>query len=212
MSRPPKVLFGTLRIWLLVLAASVAAVAMPAERLSHGQALEALAEADGSARLAGVRRLAEIGTMADVEALLKRLRDADEQVRLHAADAMWRIWGRSGDAEIDDLYLRGTAEMQGGNFRDALATFDRIVLLKPDFAEGWNKRATARYVAEDYAGAVGDCEATLARNPHHFGALSGSEASWIAVGRFCGLSSTSRRATMSSYSRIRARSVRRSAV
>ena len=182
MSRPPKVLFGTLRIWLVVLAAAVAAVAMPAERLSHGQALEALAEADGSARLAGVRRLAEIGTMADVEALLKRLRDADDQVRLHAADAMWRIWGRSGDAEIDDLYLRGTAEMQGGNFRDALATFDRIVLLKPDFAEGWNKRATIRFLLGDYENSLMDCDEVFKRNPYHFGALAGAGQIHIMLG------------------------------
>jgi len=53
----------------------------------------------------------------------------------------------------------------------------------PTFAEGWNKRATVRYIAENYEGAIADCEETLARNPHHFGALSGAGLCYMALGR-----------------------------
>ncbi len=74
--------------------------------------------------------------------------------------------------------------MEGRRLEDAIGCFTRIIEGAPDFAEGWNKRATARYVAEDYPGAVADCEETLARNPHHFGALSGQGLCHMALGQF----------------------------
>ena len=58
-----------------------------------------------------------------------------------------------------------------------------IVKRKPAFAEGWNKRATVRYVAENYEGSIADCEETLKRNPNHFGALSGQGLCYMALGR-----------------------------
>src|SRR5436309_2818650 len=61
--------------------------------------------------------------------------------------------------------------------------FARIIARAPEFAEGWNKRATVRYIAENYEGSIDDCEETLRRNPNHFGALSGQGLCYIAIGR-----------------------------
>ena len=182
MSQSPKSLLVVLRSLLLIVAAALATVALTAEPLSRGQALEALAQPDSATRLAGVRRLAEIGTMGDVDVLLERLRDDHGQVRLLAADAAWRIWGRSGDPEIDELFLRGSGEIQDGNFRDALATFDQIVQRKPDFAEGWNKRATVRFLLGDYENSLMDCDEVFKRNPKHFGALAGAGQIHVLLG------------------------------
>jgi tetratricopeptide (TPR) repeat protein len=49
-----------------------------------------------------------------------------------------------------------------------------VIRRKPDFAEGWNKRATAYYLAADYRRSLADCDEVLKRNPNHFGALSGA--------------------------------------
>lgn len=182
MSQSPKSLSGLLRSLLLILAAALATVALSAEPLSRAQALEALAQPDSVTRLAGVRRLAELGTMGDVDALLERLRDDHGQVRLLAAEATWRIWGRSGDPEIDELFLRGSGEIQDGSFRDALATFDQIVQRKPDFAEGWNKRATVRFLLGDYENSLMDCDEVFKRNPKHFGALAGAGQIHVLLG------------------------------
>ena len=139
----------------------------------RGQALQSLAHPDALQRAAAVERLAEIGTMADAERVAERLRDEHAGVRERAEAALWRIWSRSGDAAIDRALARGVQQMQGGDLPAALATFDDIVRRAPAFAEGWNKRATVRYLLGDDEASLKDCDEVLRRNPRHFGALSG---------------------------------------
>jgi tetratricopeptide (TPR) repeat protein len=142
--------------------------------LSREQALKALEQPDAAARLAGVERLAEIGQMADADRLLGRLGDADPQVRESAAQAMWQIWSRSGDPAIDTLFARGVEQMQSAAYEQALTVFNEIVARKPDFAEGWNKRATVYFLLGKNQESLRDCDEVLKRNPNHFGALSGA--------------------------------------
>jgi tetratricopeptide (TPR) repeat protein len=63
--------------------------------------------------------------------------------------------------------------MKGGDLHQAIATFSRIIELKPGFAEGWNKRATLYFLAGDYRKSLADCAQVIKRNPYHFGALAG---------------------------------------
>ena len=86
---------------------------------------------------------------------------------------MWRIWGRSGDRRIDKLYRIGVGQMNSGELQKGIATFTRIIRLKPAFAEGWNKRATLYFLAGDYRRSLADCAQVIKRNPYHFGALAG---------------------------------------
>jgi tetratricopeptide (TPR) repeat protein len=111
--------------------------------------------------------------MSDVAALQRALRDADEGTRENAEQAMWQIWGRSGDARVDRLYRTGVEQMSGGETQKGIATFTRIIELKPDFAEGWNKRATLYFLAGEYGKSLADCAQVIKRNPYHFGALAG---------------------------------------
>ena len=86
---------------------------------------------------------------------------------------IWQLWLKSGDTEIDALVDRGVANMQFGNLASALAIFDDVVRRKPEFAEGWNKRATVLYMMDEYDRSLADCAEVLAREPRHFGALAG---------------------------------------
>lgn len=101
------------------------------------------------------------------------LKGEDPVLAATAEAILWRSWCRSGDAEIDRILRAGVEAMQQEKLADAEALFNRIVDLKPDFAEGWNKRATVRYLRRNFAGSIADCQETLARNPHHFGAACG---------------------------------------
>lgn len=140
---------------------------------SRAQALAALKKSDPQERRRGALGLEAEGRMADAPALIAALRDSDEVVRAIAEEALWAVWSRSGDRRADDLFRRGVSEMGAERFGEAVATFTRVIELKPDFAEGWNKRATAYYLAGEYRRSLSDCDEVIKRNPQHFGALSG---------------------------------------
>ena len=156
-----------------VLALALAGTAAGAAETGRSAALAQLADADGATRRAAVERLADVGTMADVAPLVKALRDDDDDVRRAAEQALWRVWSRSGDAAVDALYAEGLRQMESGDVAAAIDTFTRIIERKPDFAEGWNKRATLYFLAGDLRRSLADCDEVVKRNPAHFGVLAG---------------------------------------
>lgn len=159
--------------WLAMLAGCCWPALAPAEPLSRESALRNLDSSRVADRQAGVVRLGEVGRMQDAGRLAALLFDDDEAIRAAAEASLWRVWSRSGDRRVDALYKKGLAEMNSGRAEAALATFSEIIRIKPDFAEGWNKRATILFFLERYKESIADCEEVLKRNPLHFGALSG---------------------------------------
>jgi Tfp pilus assembly protein PilF len=120
--------------------------------------------------------------MTEPEAV-RALRGDDSAAADRAAAALWRMWAHSGVPEIDAQYQRGVEAMERGDLLAAEVLFTDIVRRAPEFAEGWNKRATVRYLSGNAAAAVADCEETLRRKPHHFGALSGQGLCHLALGQ-----------------------------
>jgi len=156
----------------LLVTALIAALPAQAE-LSREQALAALSSVNPAERAEGAEQLARTGTMPDVEALLDLLRDEDEHVRGLAERAIWSVWLRSGDAEADALVRQGMIHMEAQQMGVALDAFTRAIERRPDFAEAWNKRATAYFLIGDFDQSLRDCDQALQRNPNHFGALAG---------------------------------------
>jgi tetratricopeptide (TPR) repeat protein len=151
------------------------ALAAPAwgQVLGREAALQALKSPDAAERERGVVGLARNGRMADAPVLVAALRDPDESVREAAEQALWIVWSRSGNAQVDKLFAQGLEEMNGGRFDDGIATFTRVIELAPEFAEGWNKRATLYFITGEYRKSLADCDQVMKRNPAHFGALAG---------------------------------------
>lgn len=146
------------------------------------QALKAIEDPEPVARRTGVARLGEVGTMADADRLVARLRDDDAAVRHFAEAALWQVWSRSGDRAIDALFLRGVRQMAASQLVEALATFSEIIRRKPAFAEGWNKRATIYYLLGQYTLSIKDCDQVLKRNRNHFGVLAGYGQIYLTLG------------------------------
>jgi tetratricopeptide (TPR) repeat protein len=148
--------------------------AAPAVGGPRENALAALRDgADVEARRRGARMLAESGIMADLPVLAQALHDRDSTVRGFAEAAMWSVWSRSGDDDIDKLFHVGVMQLSDRRLVPAVRTFTRIIERKPEFAEGWNKRATAYFLLGELDKSLADCDEVIKRNPYHWGALSG---------------------------------------
>ena len=86
---------------------------------------------------------------------------------------IWSEWMKSGSRTIDFLMSTAARAAQSGNPGLAFDHLDQIILTVPDYAEAWNRRATLHFMLGDYDASVRDIEEVLAREPRHFGALSG---------------------------------------
>ena len=130
-----------------------------------------------------------------LEALFERLIESQEPAEIFATERqIWQVWLESGSATIDLLMGQGVRAMSQGDHRDALSKFDTIVELAPNFAEGWNKRATVHYLVGNYAASVNDIVKTLELEPRHFGALSGLGLIYDAIDKPAGALKAYRRA------------------
>jgi tetratricopeptide (TPR) repeat protein len=159
-----------------------AAAAFPAPPQSRAEALAALESPDTATRAEAVVWIANHGAFADAPLLHARLRDESSFVRDYAERGLWLLWSRSGDAAIDVLMARAAEDMQAERYPQAIATLTQVVKSKPDFAEGWNRRATVYFLAGEYRKSIADCDEVLKRNPRHFGALSGLGQIYLRLG------------------------------
>ncbi len=114
---------------------------------------------------------------------LEALKGDDAELAATAEAILWRSWCRAGNSEIDRIFRAGVDAMQKGKFAEAEDLFNQVIVALPQFAEGWNKRATVRYLRKDFHGSIADCQETLARNPNHFGAASGQGLCHLSLGQ-----------------------------
>lgn len=157
----------------VLLLAQPPAHAQPKPRPARQQALQDLGSADVETRRLAAAWMGDLGTPADLPALFKTLRDQDDLVRALSQNSIWQVWSRSGDPKVDGLFAVGVEQMNHGQAQAAIGTFTEIIRLKPDFAEGWNKRATVYFLIGEFDKSLRDCDEVIKRNPQHWGALSG---------------------------------------
>ena len=111
------------------------------------------------------------GRLDQLFAELKRERNEKAAERI--AGRIWNEWNQSGSASIDLMMQWAQKATEDQKFDVALDFLDQVVTLKPDFAEGWNRRATVHFLMKNYGKSMADIDRTLALEPRHFGALSG---------------------------------------
>jgi tetratricopeptide (TPR) repeat protein len=86
---------------------------------------------------------------------------------------IWALWIVSGSDTCNLLMGRAKLAADEKDYDLAIKLLNAVIELKPDYAEGWNRRATIYYLKKDYAHSIADIREVLAREPRHFGALSG---------------------------------------
>jgi tetratricopeptide (TPR) repeat protein len=86
---------------------------------------------------------------------------------------IWDIWHETNDIKIEADFYKGMESMRSHNLLKSILFFTRVIEKKPDFAEGWNKRATAYFMMGEFDKSMLDINQTLQLEPRHFGALDG---------------------------------------
>lgn len=109
----------------------------------------------------------------DLNDLFEALRSAEGPAAEAIEERIWQEWSKSGSPAMDLLLERGREALDAGDTTLAIEHFTALVDHAPDFAEGYNARATAYFQAGLFGPSLEDIRQVLARNPRHFGALSG---------------------------------------
>jgi tetratricopeptide (TPR) repeat protein len=100
-------------------------------------------------------------------------RERNERAAERVASRINDLWIQSGSASIDLMMGWSKDAMDKKKFDVALDFLDQVVTMDPDFAEGWNRRATAHFMMNNYAKSMADINRTLVLEPRHFGAIAG---------------------------------------
>ena len=108
-----------------------------------------------------------------LDELFEQLKTADaEQAEKLESDILLE-WSKTGSPAFDLLLERGQSAMAEGDFPTAVEHLTALIDHDPTFAEGYNARATAYYMAGDIGPSIADIRKTLSLNPRHFGAMVG---------------------------------------
>ena len=110
---------------------------------------------------------------ARLDDLFQQLQTANDEEAGQITENIWIEWSKSGSAAMDLLLKRGRDAMAAGKPQEAIDHLTALIDHAPNFAEGYNARATAYFQTGDLGPSVSDIAKTLTLNPRHFGALSG---------------------------------------
>jgi tetratricopeptide (TPR) repeat protein len=167
MRRPAHSLFASLAIAAIL--AGVPVRAQEPQAAPDAQAPQG--NPDGQAKQAEPPAKTPAEERADLYTRLAASKDADETGGI--ITRLLHSYSESGSDTADLLLKRARQAIGVENYADALKILDTTVALQPDWAEGWNARATVRYLDDDYKGSMADIAQTLKRDPRHIGALMG---------------------------------------
>ena len=95
---------------------------------------------------------------------------------------IWQIWGSNDSATAELLIREGTAAMNAHEYDAAEKVLIQLVESYPEYAEGWNKRATLYFMMGRFDASLTDIQHVLDLEPRHFGALAGKAAILRAQG------------------------------
>ncbi|EGJ20882.1 TPR repeat-containing protein [Cereibacter sphaeroides WS8N] len=108
-----------------------------------------------------------------MDELFARLKEADAAAAQRIERQIFTEWSKSGSPSADLLLERGRKALAAGDTRTAIDHLTALIDHAPDFAEGWNARATAYFQAGMFGPSMADIAHVLTLNPRHFGALAG---------------------------------------
>ena len=120
----------------------------------------------------------------ETSAVLDRIQKTQDPVTANnLSSELWSIWTDAPDPEAQALLDRGMDQRRAYDFAGAVETLDKLVDYCPDYAEGWNQRAFAKFLQHNYDEALEDLDRALEINPQHVAAMSGKALTLMGMGR-----------------------------
>ena len=116
----------------------------------------------------------------NVENLLNKLQIAKtNDVAKKIRAQIWDKWIYAVPKNAQKNLEFALKEFNSGRLLSAEKAFTDLIKKYPDYTEGWNKRATIRYMLNDLEGSLNDIDSVLKLQPRHFGAIAGSGLIYI---------------------------------
>lgn len=120
----------------------------------------------------------------ELDVLFDRLNDPFDLVEAAGiTQQIWQNWYQSDIPAVTDLMKRGARSMRYADYQQAEGYFTQVIEIAPQFAEGWNRRATVYYLMGEYQLSTDDVAKTLDLEPRHFGALTGQGLVYLQLER-----------------------------
>ena len=121
---------------------------------------------------------------AALDELFKQLRLSTSQTEAdEISQQIWGYWFNPSEPDLDRRMEAASRALAVGDVSSSLAVLDAVVAQYPDYAEGWNQRATVYYMVGNLAASLADIDKVLALEPRHYGALSGRVMIYLKQGK-----------------------------
>lgn len=119
-----------------------------------------------------------------LDALFLELRDApDSGFAANITEEIWSMWLNPDDPALAGRMTDVAVTSANGDRKAALAMLDQIVIDYPNYAEGWNQRATLYFTLGRLDDSLADIDRVLKLEPRHFGALAGRVMIYLRRGQ-----------------------------
>ena len=121
---------------------------------------------------------------AQRDPLFRKLLDApNEQQGNIQARIIWDLWHIAPDPKAQNLLDLGKRRLRIADYVGSQEALSELIEYCPDYAEGWNQRAYAKFLAGDLDGSLEDLDRTLELEPRHFAAMAGRGLTLLRQGR-----------------------------
>lgn len=121
---------------------------------------------------------------AELDALFAQLRDApDAAAAQRVTGQIWELWTHPAEPALAERMAAVLQRLGFADYPGAIALLDQLVVDYPDYAEGWNQRATTHFLLRNFDQSLADIDRTLELEPRHFGALAGRALIHLELGQ-----------------------------
>ena len=122
----------------------------------------------------------------NLENLFNELKKAENIIEAeNIEEKIWESWKTHPKSQyLTNKLENATYSMNHQQYHIALKLFTDIINEDPNWAEGWNKRATLLFIMGNYKQSLKDIEKVLKIEPRHFGALSGRAQIYLSYSQF----------------------------